>query len=835
MKKIIYTLVFCCFASLITAQNFGLRFNGSDSKVELCNSEDFNVGEDFTIEAWINAVNWRAEAWRGSIVTKDGQGPDSGFAFRAGKNGTLSFVLGVGAWPEVQTNPFMNANQWYHVAAVKKGNTLMLYINGNLSATGNATGEPVNNMLPVTIGDSPGFPGRAWDGFIDEVRIWNTARSSQELADNQTSSLEGNEPGLITYLPMNEGSGSILNNLTDGACNGTLINLDDASWVEGFSIPEQDVGVAALTAPDVLAIFNRPVKIRAELQNFGSETISNIPVEVSINGIPTFTETFNVTIQPGEIVEVVFDRIVDLTDNNTNLLTLSTRHPEDNNSLNDEGAIRYRRPQDDRIVNILNDEQFNFAAEGQTKFTQMNLPENVEDFEQLLLHISVDCPNTGCDPWDQPARVSVETDEGSIEIARFITPFGRGCGPWTVDVTDFKSILKGNVNFKSFVQVWGPSGWLTNIDLEYVGNADTPEYTKISTLWATDNWVYGDPGVSDDLEELNILVDDNTQSNHLRMTISGHGQGNTNNAAEFSNVNHTYVVNQESIEVQNLWKSDCDQNSCANQLGTWTLSRAGWCPGQAVEPFILNLTGITTPGENVSLDYELEDYTNALNTGYDGGGHTEPHYRIFSYFIESSENRFEDFTNLRAERIAIVTNGDVNNPVLNSLDFTISNNGTVEVSNPNVAYFVNEEFVFDETISATIAPGETYTHSFSQLNGFDFSDDNLVFAVVNGAGDQNLNDDATKSSINENLVNVSEIEPSKVNLSPNPSSGEVNISVADAFLNGEIVVIDILGRTIAQKDINTLNTSINIEEKGVYFFNFRTEKGTHRTEKIVIE
>ena len=55
-----------------------------------------------------------------------------------------------------------------------------------------------------------------------------------------------------------------------------------------------------------------------------------------------------------------------------------------------------------------------------------------------------------------------------------------------------------------------------------------------------------------------------------------------------------------------------------------------------------------TPGQTASFDYELQEYTNLLNTGYNNSGHTEPFYRIHSSLIESSSQRFSDFTNMAA-------------------------------------------------------------------------------------------------------------------------------------------------------------------------------------------
>jgi len=121
------------------------------------------------------------------------------------------------------------------------------------------------------------------------------------------------------------------------------------------------------------------------------------------------------------------------------------------------------------------------------------------------------------------------------------------------------------------------------------------------------------------------------------MTMTGHGQGNTQNAAEFSEfTHHVWVDGAETFE-QHLWKTDCGENDCSPQNGTWLYSRAGWCPGQDVQPWEWDLGGLYTPGEEVNLDFVLADYTNLNNTGYNGGSHTEPHYRCHTYLLQYSD------------------------------------------------------------------------------------------------------------------------------------------------------------------------------------------------------
>ena len=822
----IFTFMLC--ANFVFAQ--GIEFDGNAGNVTVCHDDAFNIGDGFTIEAWIFANEWKAEFWQGSIVNKDRHpqpAPNEGFALRAGKNGTLNFVIGTGnAWPEVSSSPIMNVNQWYHVAGVYQSGTASVYINGELANSIPITGTPSNNVTSdLTIGDSPGWPGRVFDGIIDEVRVWNVARSASEIADNITTAFTGNEAGLVAYLPMNEGMGTTTENLVDNNCEGTL---NQVTWEDGYSIPLYDLGVSAITAPDLLSVFTRPVKVQATVQNFGSEAVSSIPIELTINGLPTLTETFNVSLQPGESTTLVFTTPLDLTANTTNLVSAQTAYADDTNDLNDEISYRYKKPSNDNIVNIINEEQHNFGAAGQTRFTLANMPQNVEDFEQILIHFDVECPDTGCDPWDQTGKISVETPNGDVEIARFITPYGIECGPWTVDVTDFKSVLSGPVIFKSFIQVFGQSGWLLNCDMEFI-ESSAPKHSKLNPLWETDYWVYGDPSVmDDDLPESSTTIASNTQTSHLRMTITGHGQGNTNNAAEFSNQTHQLLVNGSVEDNHNLWKNDCGQNTCANQGGNWTPSRAGWCPGQEVQPYTFNLTSNMTPGQALTLDYELQAYTNLLNTDYNNTGHTEPHYRIYSYLVEESDSHYGEMNNLRADNVVVLNDGSN----FTSIDFTIKNTGSEMVSTAMVSYYIDGEFVFEEALTAPIASGDSYTHSFSSIQGFTSANQD-VFAVVTEMNDENVSDNVTKTTA-DFMSNIEELSKEELNIFPNPSTGQFQVNVGEELMNSEMEIIDIQGRVIKTISLTQATFSFNIEAAGIYAISVNTKNGRSLFGKLIV-
>ena len=78
------------------------------------------------------------------------------------------------------------------------------------------------------------FPlnGRFLNGQVDELRVWNVARSASDLQSTLNSCLTGNESGLEAYYNFNETSGTVLNDVTSNANNGTLTNMDGSTdWV----------------------------------------------------------------------------------------------------------------------------------------------------------------------------------------------------------------------------------------------------------------------------------------------------------------------------------------------------------------------------------------------------------------------------------------------------------------------------------------------------------------------------------------------------------------------------------------------------------------------------
>src|SRR5262249_5049267 len=116
-------------------------------------------------------------------------------------------------------------DDWVHVAYVVTPTNYSVYANGQLMAGGDYPAEnPVlydaNHQL--TIGHI-GYGAEYMTGQIDEVRIWNIARSVSEIQTNLHHPLTGSEPGLMGYWRFDEGSGPIVTDASGHGFNGLLV------------------------------------------------------------------------------------------------------------------------------------------------------------------------------------------------------------------------------------------------------------------------------------------------------------------------------------------------------------------------------------------------------------------------------------------------------------------------------------------------------------------------------------------------------------------------------------------------------------------------------------
>lgn len=184
---------------------------------------------NLTLEAWIQTSTVPGANSFGSIAGRSYLGGGAtGFGLFIHNNGNLSFQTRKIHDSSVTASyayPFGSA--WHHVAGVRDGDDTILYLDGVEVArnTEAISGSLSNSSDRFGLGQRhAGGWGFAFNGRIAEVRVWDHARSEQEIADNRMRRQKGNEAGLIGYWPLNEGEDSTVFDLSSEENNGTLTN-----------------------------------------------------------------------------------------------------------------------------------------------------------------------------------------------------------------------------------------------------------------------------------------------------------------------------------------------------------------------------------------------------------------------------------------------------------------------------------------------------------------------------------------------------------------------------------------------------------------------------------
>lgn len=146
----------------------------------------------------------------------------------------------------------LSTEEIHHIAGVYDGANLILYINGVLvdqAAFVGAIVQDHTNYLNIGAGGAgSSIPANnRFKGFIDEVRIWNVARSLAQIQANMLGEVDtSTSTGLVGYWKFNENSGLIANNATNPTTNidGQIVNATRVIFsyhpnanVVQFSIP----------------------------------------------------------------------------------------------------------------------------------------------------------------------------------------------------------------------------------------------------------------------------------------------------------------------------------------------------------------------------------------------------------------------------------------------------------------------------------------------------------------------------------------------------------------------------------------------------------------------
>lgn len=231
---------------------FGLQLDGLNDYIDCGNSDSLKIENTITVEAWIrNDGNTKD----GMIVNRGGSWYEPGYGIWQ-YGGKIRVELSDGKIVALADAPipqqFIDENSWYHIVFTMEPllKKIKIYINGieqnipqkiykkGIGFTANdapfegSIGQPRVNL---NIGVAQNY-GYFFQGSIAEVRLWNVARSGEQIQANMSCILnaeQAKKAGLIGYWRLNETEGNKAKNLASEDEDGVVYG---GKWLKPYSL-----------------------------------------------------------------------------------------------------------------------------------------------------------------------------------------------------------------------------------------------------------------------------------------------------------------------------------------------------------------------------------------------------------------------------------------------------------------------------------------------------------------------------------------------------------------------------------------------------------------------
>ena len=260
-----------------------LSFDGKDDYVALpAANNDYSQG--FTVEAWVQYSSFQ-QSWSRIIDFGNGQGQNNIVLGHVGTSNNLGFHLYSSAGTDIIEIPnALEIGKWTHiVVTIDKSGEAKLYQNGQLVQT-----KPFH--LPDNIDRKLNYIAKSnwsndgyFEGQITEVRLWNIARTPEEIQQNMNSRLRGNESGLVGYYPLNGDANDKTSNANHGTINGAIWQQEEipvADLTGGNELKSR--GVCDTRTNFYLVDTNNPININGDINGWEIWADTTAPLQLII-------------------------------------------------------------------------------------------------------------------------------------------------------------------------------------------------------------------------------------------------------------------------------------------------------------------------------------------------------------------------------------------------------------------------------------------------------------------------------------------------------------------------------------------------------------------------
>lgn len=199
-----------------------VRLDGTASYLQTTKFMQFPVNRTFTLESYVllNRANRINPIFSGTSTV-----PTSRINLFVNDDNKLVFQ--VGTHQVIAETNMPPSGEWVHVAAVSSPEKLQVFVNqilaGELAVSGSLP-DIVPQLLQI------GRMGvNFYHGYLDEMKVWSSARTQEELALFAGVTASQRDPNLLGYWNFNENTGNLA---IDWSRNGHELRLlDGAQWI----------------------------------------------------------------------------------------------------------------------------------------------------------------------------------------------------------------------------------------------------------------------------------------------------------------------------------------------------------------------------------------------------------------------------------------------------------------------------------------------------------------------------------------------------------------------------------------------------------------------------
>ena len=288
--------------SMSQNHNYALNFDGSDDYIQLGQLTGIDSTSN-TLELWIKVpvvgTGGLTSSERVGIIL-GGYNSTPHFNYEITTNGRPRVYWNNGEVNLTASSTYdVRDGKWHHLAYVRDvtNNFIKIFLDGNEIAASTSAGTNINMTVPQRIGRDNRTSGTThnFHGSMDELRIWDYAKSETEIRASMCSTVDPNSTGLLSYYNFNVSSDTFLIDQT-GTLGGNLQNFGFTGNVSNWFVsdaPFGDVSVYdyAVSSTSVITMTTTQNGV-FEVSNISGSTGTTEGVHIyRIDSVPNYTDS----------------------------------------------------------------------------------------------------------------------------------------------------------------------------------------------------------------------------------------------------------------------------------------------------------------------------------------------------------------------------------------------------------------------------------------------------------------------------------------------------------------------------------------------------------------